>query len=211
MIKCLNLGCGQRFHPEWVNLDLHPSNPSVQRWDVHEELPFPSGSFDVVYHSHVLEHLSKQDAPLFLRECYRVLRSGGVIRVAVPDLEKIARLYLEALEKASQGIPGWAENYEWMLLEMYDQTVRERSFGAFEEYCGQDPIPNWEFVYGRGGAEAKAIREWIRGRRHERPAAPPMSRLSYALRNPAKFLNHKILKVLLSKEDYEALQIGRFR
>jgi predicted SAM-dependent methyltransferase len=131
--RLLNLGCGRRFHPEWENLDYSPAAASVCRHDLRDGIPYPDGSFDVVYHSHVLEHFSKQTAPNFLAECYRVLRPGGVIRVAVPDLETIARIYLEALEKVSQGIPGWAKNYEWMVLEMYDQAVRECSLGAFKE------------------------------------------------------------------------------
>ena len=60
-MRCLNLGCGERFHPEWVNLDLHPTDTSVRGWDLQEGLPFPDGSFDVVYHSHVLEHFSKAE------------------------------------------------------------------------------------------------------------------------------------------------------
>ncbi len=53
-------------------------------------IPFPDRSFDVVYHSHVLEHLSKSEASKFLKECSRVLRPQGVLRVVVPDLEEIA-------------------------------------------------------------------------------------------------------------------------
>ena len=62
----------------------------------------------------------------FLRECFRVLKNEGIIRVVVPDLEKIARLYLMALEGSCAGSTQWHRNYEWMLLEMYDQAVRER-------------------------------------------------------------------------------------
>lgn len=209
----LNLGCGRRFHPDWENLDCFPAAPSIRRHDLREGIPYPDQTFDVVYHSHVLEHLSKQEAPSFLRECHRILRPSGVIRVAVPDLEKIVRLYLEALEKASQGTPGWAENYEWMLLEMYDQAVRERSGGAFNEYYSQDPIPNWDFVYERGGAEAQAGVECLRKGQQKNEAGPPslLSKLEYVLRNFSHFARNKILKTILGREDYQALQVGRFR
>src|ERR1700730_4755324 len=95
----LNLGCGYHFHPDWVNLDLQPSVPQVRRWDLRKRLPFDDASVDFVYHSHVLEHFSRKEGQKFMRECHRVLRPGGIIRVAVPDLERIAKLYLESMER----------------------------------------------------------------------------------------------------------------
>lgn len=111
----------------------------------------------MVYHSHLLEHFSRHNALNFAQECYRVLKPGGIIRVAVPDLERIARMYLHSLEKALQGQDGWQHNYEWMTLELYDQTVRERSGGSMVEYLKQDPIPNELFIYERAGVEARRI------------------------------------------------------
>jgi SAM-dependent methyltransferase len=208
----LNLGCGRRFHPGWVNLDFSPVAPNVRAHDLRKGIPYPDETFDVVYHSHVLEHLSKWDAPTFLRECRRVLRPGGLIRIAVPDLEQIARLYLEALEKASHGMPGWAENYDWMLLEMYDQAVREYPGGSCNAFYSQDSIPNWDFVYRRVGAEAEVALAYIRATtRQDSQAVQSSSKLRYIFRNPWKFVQHRLLKLLLSKDDYKALRIGRFR
>src|SRR5438046_457333 len=93
----LNLGCGQRFHLAWTNLDLSPTDLAVRQYDVSHALPFDDGTFDAVYHSHVLEHLRRDRALPFVRECRRVLRPGGVLRLAIPNLEAIARLYLYAL------------------------------------------------------------------------------------------------------------------
>ncbi|NJL55953.1 methyltransferase domain-containing protein, partial [bacterium] len=117
----LNLGCGSCFHADWTNVDSRAVSQDVITYDLRQGIPFPDDSFTVVYHSHLLEHLPKSAAEPFLRECYRVLEPGGILRVVVPDLEQIARLYLTALEKASQGDRQAAANYDWMLLEMYDQ------------------------------------------------------------------------------------------
>src|ERR1700674_864814 len=141
MIKCLNLGCGERFHSDWVNLDLHPFSHNVHPWDLQKDLPFPDDSFEVVYHSHVLEHFSKADGLRLLERCRRVLRPDGTIRVAVPDLERIARLYLEALDKSSEGDPVWRQRYDWILLEMYDPTIRESSGGEMLAYLRREAIP----------------------------------------------------------------------
>lgn len=57
-------------------------------------LPLPNNSVDVVYSCHMYEHLLKPHARNFLREAHRVLRPGGVIRLAVPDLRRKAEEYL---------------------------------------------------------------------------------------------------------------------
>src|SRR5215475_12827232 len=152
-MKALNLGCGNRFHPDWENVDFASINPIVKRHDISEKLPYPDCSFDVVYHSHLLEHFPKNKALGFLRECFRILTHKGLIRVAVPDLEQIARTYLEALEKASRGLAGWDRNYDWMVLELYDQAVREQSGGSYTEFLSQES-PNLDFVARRLGVYA---------------------------------------------------------
>jgi SAM-dependent methyltransferase len=63
--------------------------------DACRPLPHATGSVDVIYTSHMLEHLFREDAETFLRECHRVLRPGGVLRLAVPDLALDVKEYLE--------------------------------------------------------------------------------------------------------------------
>jgi SAM-dependent methyltransferase len=193
-------------------VDFQRTAPNVRAHDLRNGIPYADATFDVVYHSHILEHFSKASAPVFLLECHRVLKPRGVIRVVVPDLEVIVRLYLEALEKASQGIPGWAENYDWMLLEMYDQAVREHSGGSCNEYYRQEPVPNWDFVYGRVGAEADAALAQVRAISKERhgEGAKWESKLRFVLRHPWAVVQNRVLRVLLSRDDYEALHVGRF-
>ena len=140
MKRKLNLGCGTRFHPGWINVDLIPSAPGILCHDLRRPLPFPDNSFDIVYHSHILEHFSREDGLRFLGECYRVCRPGGVIRVVVPDLEKKARLYLQYLEQACQGEVYASERYDWMMLELYDQAVRTRTGGEMAVFlCNASP------------------------------------------------------------------------
>jgi SAM-dependent methyltransferase len=202
-VRGLNLGCGERFHKDWVNLDLHPANPSVQEWDLHRELPFPDSSFDVVYHSHVLEHFSKAEGLKFLKRCWRVLQPNGIIRVAVPDLEQIARLYLEALDKSVAGDPIWQARYEWILLELYDQVVRESSGGEMLAYVRRNPIPEEEFVASRIGGEF---------RRMTAPASKGAVQKSGKV--PSKLRNlvlRKTARLVLGQKGMRAHDAGAFR
>lgn len=60
-----------------------------------KKLPFHEGSVEVVYTSHMLEHLDRTQAQAFLQEVLRVLKPGGVIRISVPDLKILVDQYLQ--------------------------------------------------------------------------------------------------------------------
>ena len=57
-------------------------------------IPFPDETVDYLYSSHFLEHLYQNDAKRLMKEAYRVLKSGGYIRISVPNLEFALSLYL---------------------------------------------------------------------------------------------------------------------
>lgn len=161
-MRYLNLGCGSHYSldPIWTNLDFTSSGKGVIAHNLLQGIPYPDETFDVVYHSHVLEHFSKNDGLNFLLECQRVIKPGGIIRIAIPDLEQITRNYLHFLESGVDHLEdenNWA-NYSWIMLEMFDQTVRNFSGGEMGKYLFQEQIPNEEFVYQRIGEEGRYIR-----------------------------------------------------
>ncbi len=147
----LNLGCGSHYSKEWTNINFSSNSSDVISYNLNDGIPAHDEIFDVVYHSHVLEHFEKSKAHFFISECFRVLKKNGIIRVAIPDLEKITRLYLEKLEEENE------DDYNWMMLEMYDQTVRNYSGGAMKEYFSKKDIKNLDFVISRIGQEGKNI------------------------------------------------------
>jgi len=161
-LKLLNLGCGERYHGDWTNVDIVASGPDVLVHDLDTGVPFDDNSFDAVYHSHVLEHFSKERASVFLEECFRVLKPGGIIRVVVPDLETIARLYLKSLEEALQNDNEGRNRYEWMTLELLDQMARHASGGAMQEYWRRNPMPAEDFVIERLGPGVLNVLKKIR-------------------------------------------------
>jgi len=90
----LHLGCGRRHIPGWVHVDL-ASFPHVDHVHTVQSLPFiPDGAAEVVYASHILEHFPRAKTLDVLAEWHRVLRPGGILRVAVPDFEMLAQYYL---------------------------------------------------------------------------------------------------------------------
>jgi len=219
-LRYINLGCGSRCHPAWINIDIAPCGPGVIAHDLSRGIPLADNSCDVVYHSHLVEHLRPEDALRFMKECYRVLKAGGILRVATPDLERICRLYLEKLESATASDNDGARDYEWMLLEMYDQTVREKRGGMMRHYLEQNPLPNENFVYQRIGEEGRRINRALRSSAVGKPLSSDQSsrpiflRLG-ELRKRRQRLVHRalnsILFYLLGRDGLQALEIGRFR
>jgi predicted SAM-dependent methyltransferase len=61
--------------------------------DVSRRFPFASGSVEAVFSCHLLEHLTPDVAMNCLRESFRILCTGGIIRVGVPDLDLLVRQY----------------------------------------------------------------------------------------------------------------------
>ena len=202
-MKCLNLGCGERIHPDWVNLDLHPMVPGVQEWDLKAGLPFPDASFDAVYHSHVLEHFSKADGLRLLDRCGHVLRRGGTIRVVVPDLERIVQLYLRSLEKSLAGDQEAPSQYDWAMLEMYDQTVRERPGGEMLAYVQGADDSQITFAKARLGGEL--------ARMLPAKGAAPAGKHENRTQRVTDNLRRKALRLISGRDGISAYDQGMFR
>jgi predicted SAM-dependent methyltransferase len=66
----------------------------IRHADAARRIPHADGSVDAIYASHMLEHLDRTEARSFLAECRRVLKPGGILRLAVPDLRNAAYQYL---------------------------------------------------------------------------------------------------------------------
>lgn len=105
----LNVGCGEVKLPGWVNIDIEPGADLVI--DIRKGLPFDDSSVDFIYSEHVLEHLTFEEGEKILREFYRCLKIGGVLRIAMPDLDYIIRKY--NADWKNQGWLSWPE-YEFI-------------------------------------------------------------------------------------------------
>lgn len=86
---------GSRLGPDWETVDCRPG-PNVDRvgqWGVVNGLPYGDAKFDLVYASHVLEHVPWFETATALADVYRILKPGGVFEVWVPNFEYLAECY----------------------------------------------------------------------------------------------------------------------
>jgi predicted SAM-dependent methyltransferase len=82
----LQIGCGANVLPGWLNTDRYPDAKAVMHLDATQRFPLPDDAFERVFSEHMIEHVPFADAVAMLRECRRVMRKGGRIRIATPDL-----------------------------------------------------------------------------------------------------------------------------
>jgi hypothetical protein len=152
-MKNLNLACGGIYitNDDWINLDYVSSSPFVRQANLLETLPFDSNSISLVYSSHFLEHIPLHQVPSFLKECYRVLKPGGVIRLVLPDFEEMCREYLTQLDR------GDYTKAKLCAIDIVDQCVRLERGGelakAYKQYS-QDLEGNHQiraYIYSRNG------------------------------------------------------------
>jgi SAM-dependent methyltransferase len=143
MTVVLNLGCGVRAHPDCVNIDWS-IHLRLRKWHLHrlagdraasvaalpdtivvhnlaKGIPAADESVDVVYHSHLIEHIDREAAPAFMEETRRVLRPGGATRIVTPDLEGMARGYLDGFGD---------ERHDVRVGYILEQVVRRQAAGT---------------------------------------------------------------------------------
>lgn len=89
----LHLGCYNVKIPGYINVDIRPEvKPDVVE-DVFKLESFKDNSADIIYICHVLEHASREEALAALQRYYQILKPGGILRVAVPDIEACIQVY----------------------------------------------------------------------------------------------------------------------
>ena len=87
----LNIGCGRNHLQGWLNADISYGDIYL---DATKKFPFENNSVTFIFSEHLIEHLPLNKGIKFLKECYRVLKPGGVLRLSTPDLRFYINLYL---------------------------------------------------------------------------------------------------------------------
>ena len=138
----VNIGCGDRPTPGWVNIELK-STAETLFWDCRRGLPFSDDRVTAIYSEHVFEHFHLEtDAKLFLADCLRCLRPGGILRIVVPDAGAYLQAYTQSWERLAALTPleetrdGWREkrtNYKGLTnvystkMQLINEVFRQGS------------------------------------------------------------------------------------
>ena len=185
----VNVGCGPRPTPGWINLDVSYA-PGVSFWDCRHGLPFADNAVAAIYSEHVFEHLDPEaEAKHFLRECLRCLQPGGVLRIVVPDAGAYLKAYngdwetLAAMRPLIRVEEGWRDawlgNVYRTKMEFINAVFRqdydhkyaydEETLALFVRQTGflkssgkalaARPIPTWHRIARRGEPRARISRE----------------------------------------------------
>lgn len=160
MTRILNLGCGTKTTAHAENIDwsiyqrlrahrvgrvvapllltgdrrekFRTMDDNLIVHDLRKGIPAEDQSVDVVYHSHIFEHIDRQSIRPFLEEVWRVLRPGGIHRVVVPDLERLSRAYLDSLGRAMKH-PEYRLGHDATVAALIEQMVRREAFGTSQQ------------------------------------------------------------------------------
>lgn len=103
----LQIGAQENIIPGWLNTDLEPVNGKVVFLDATEPFPFEENVFEYVFSEHCIEHMTYGGGLSALRECYRVLKPGGRVRIATPNLNTIVSLCSRGKSDMQQRYVKW--------------------------------------------------------------------------------------------------------
>jgi len=158
----VHLGSGDRPKAGWVNVDLLGHRVDLA-WNLNRPLPFDDESVVAIFQEHLLEHLTLERGLALIQDCYRMLKTGGVLRIGVPNADSYVRSYCdgsgEFLETVRPGRPtpmlALQEEFYWHGHQtMYDfdtvslvceaagfASIEPRGFGNTR----LSPIPDSDF------------------------------------------------------------------
>lgn len=181
----LNLGCGTKTSPLCINIDwsiylrlkrnpigaavaarvlrgerlehFQSLGPNLVVHDLSRGIPADTNSADVVYHSHLLEHISRDQIPSFLAEIRRVLKPRGVHRVVIPDWERMCRDYLDDVQACNDDHEG-RDRHETYIAAMIEQLVRTEAHGTIQQGPIQRRLENLFFGDARRRGE---VHRWM--------------------------------------------------
>jgi len=125
----LHLGCGSKFIPGFVHVDLL-EHPHIDFRVPVNRLTFAQDkSVELIYASHVLEHFGRNEVDQVLQEWFRVLKDGGILRIAVPDFEAVSYRYQKTgeLQELIGLVSGGQRNeYDYHKMVFDEKLLREK-------------------------------------------------------------------------------------
>jgi ubiquinone/menaquinone biosynthesis C-methylase UbiE len=156
------------FPPDWIFVDWRFADYRIDLVK-NPKLPFRDRTKKIIYSAHLIEHLPQATLVILLRECYRVLKPGGRIRIECPDAEKLVELYRKSDEQMMTYFFNFRRD---QLVERrgFDEKYLEAHLSLLEEFSnyiipGEDfhmPVyaPKWEFEEKFNSLSLDQFGEW---------------------------------------------------
>ena len=124
----INLGCYDKKLPGFTNIDIRPeADPDIID-DAFELKTIQNNSVELIYSSHMLEHLNYDETKSALKLWYSKLIDGGILRLAVPDFESVCRRYIYngSIEDVLHSVCGSQKHefdYHYNIFDLFLQRI----------------------------------------------------------------------------------------
>ena len=149
----INIGGGSDCHPKknYINhvaVDLR----AIENWGISHDLtkgiPLPDNSIERIISDHFFEHVSKESVINIFKECYRILKPGGNMRVAVPDYN-----HPREVKHIEKGVDLNHKDHIWLpTIEEFKPIIEESDFLSydFRQYWTHEGFYGQELDYSNG-------------------------------------------------------------
>lgn len=146
----LHIGAGGSPIEGWTNVDIAPYPGVDAVLDVRDGLPFADVSY--IFAEHFIEHLTLADGLRFLRECRRVLRDDGVLRLSTPNLDWVWLTHykppaeltgdepLVGCLEINRAFHGWGHRFLYNLRTLSDALCAAGFGVAHPRAYGESPV-----------------------------------------------------------------------
>lgn len=135
----LHLGCGEKYIKGFINVDIRNLATVDVIDDITKLNKFEKESVELIYASHVLEHIGRRQYMDVLKRWYDVLKPNGILRIAVPDFEKIVEHYNEnkdllILRGLLYGGQTYPQNYHYCIWDFKTLSNDLKTIGFKDVY-----------------------------------------------------------------------------
>lgn len=139
----LHLGCGKNILPTWTNLDIEQLSGVDIVDDIRLLNKIPDKTCDMIYASHVLEHVGRREFESVLKLWNKKLKINGILRLAVPDFEKAVMWYSKT--KKIVDILGLVSGGQKNEFDFHNMVFDRKFLTDVLKQCGFDEIREWDW------------------------------------------------------------------
>ena len=138
----LQIGPGKVYFPDWENVDIFTIH-YADAYGCAMNLPYPASTFELIYASHVLEHINRNMILTTLHHWKNLLKPGGTLRLAVPDFDAVCNYYMATKDVSK--VMGLLYGGQQYLLDRHCITFTHASLTESLELVGFKNVREWDW------------------------------------------------------------------